>query len=290
MTFFEGRPVLVLGATGNQGGAVARRLTDDGIAVRAFARDAASSGAAALQRLGAEIIEGDLQDTDALERAAKGAYGVFCVLPFFTSHQQQETRIGMAVADAAKAAGVEHFVYSSAAGAHRSTGVPHLDSKWLVEQHIRYIDLPATVLRPVAFNNSLLPYRDPALRDGVLSDSRPGHSRVAQIAEEDFAAFVSLALREPDEWLDVNTDVASDIVSVAELAAVIGRVLDRPVRHEQIGWTYTRAAYGGEIARLMRWVDAVGTDLDIIAFRARFPWLTPLETWMRAHDWAGQAD
>jgi uncharacterized protein YbjT (DUF2867 family) len=283
------RPVLVFGATGNQGGAVARRLLADGYPVRAFARHADGPAAKSLATAGAELVVGDLADRAALERAVKGAHGVFCVLPFYLTKQAEETRIGQQVADVAKAAGVEHFVYSSAAGAPRNTGVPHIESKWLIEQHIRYIDLPFTILRPVAFNNSLWPYRAQAIKEGILADARPGSSRVPQVSEEDFAAFVSMALTDPGAWIDRALEVASDVVTVAELAGIFTRVLGRPVEHVQIPWTETRAAYGGEISRLMRWVDSVGSDVDMPALATAYPWLTPLETWLGQHGWSADA-
>ncbi len=277
------RPVLVLGATGNQGGAVARTLLADGHPVRAFVRDPGGAPGRALADAGAELVVGDLGDRAALLRGAGGVHGLFYVLPFFATEQARETELGRQVADVARTAGVEHFVYSSAAGAHRNTGVPHIESKWLVEQHVRYIDLPFTVLRPVAFNNSLAPHREPALRDGVLSDPRAGSSRVPEIAEDDFARFVSLALREPDTWIDRAVDVAGDVVTVSQMAEIFGRVLGRPVEHVRTGWTRTRATRGGEITRLVRWVEDVGSDVDVAAMTDAYPWLTPLERWLADH-------
>jgi uncharacterized protein YbjT (DUF2867 family) len=111
---------------------------------------------------------------------------------------------------------------------------------------------------------------------------------VPQLAEEDFARFVALAVHEPGDWIDRALDLASDVVTVNELAGILSRVLNRPVRHVRTPWTQLRADYGGEITRLTRWVDSVGSDVDMRAMATDFPWLTPLETWLTAHGWAAR--
>jgi uncharacterized protein YbjT (DUF2867 family) len=91
-----------------------------------------------------------------------GVHGVFSVqaLAYEPATLAAEVRQGKAVADAAKATGVKHLVYSSVGGAERHTGIDHLESKAEIERHILALDLPATVLRPVFFINNLLHYAD----------------------------------------------------------------------------------------------------------------------------------
>src|ERR687886_2667436 len=141
------RLILVTGATGKQGGAVARSLLDRGFRVRALTRDPQRPEAQALTEQGAEVVQGDMEDRSAIDRVLEGAYGVFSVQNFWETGYDREVRQGKTVAEAAKAAGVEHFVYSSVGSAHRQTGIPHFDSKWEVEEHIRQIGLPYTILR-----------------------------------------------------------------------------------------------------------------------------------------------
>ncbi len=98
------------------------------------------------------MVEGDLDDRPSLDRALEGVDGVFYVQQFREFGTEGEVRQGKALADAAKAAGVSHYlVYSSVGSAHRETGIPHFDSKWEVEEHSRGIELPYTVLRPTFF-------------------------------------------------------------------------------------------------------------------------------------------
>jgi uncharacterized protein YbjT (DUF2867 family) len=155
--------ILVTGATGNQGGAAAARLLAAGWRVRALTRDPASRAARALAGAGAEVTAGDLDDPGSLRAAADDAYGVFSVqhgaLGSPPVRFEDEVRRGRNVVDAAAAAGAEHLVHASVAGADRATGAAAFDSKREIEQYIRRSGMPATILRPVSFMDN---YADPA--------------------------------------------------------------------------------------------------------------------------------
>src|SRR5829696_177159 len=125
-----GRLIVVAGATGKQGGAVVRSLLDRGFQVRGLTRNPQKPEAQALADQGAEVVQGDMEDPSAMERALEGAYGIFSVQNFWETGYDREVQQGKTVADVAKAAGVEHFVYSSVGSAHRETGISHFDSKW----------------------------------------------------------------------------------------------------------------------------------------------------------------
>ena len=121
--------ILVSGAPGQQGGSVARSLLGRGFGVRALTRDPDKSEARELSDLGAEQVDGDLEDSSSIERVLDGVHGVFSVQQIMESGVEGEVRQGIQITDAAKAAGVEHYVYSSVGSAHRETGIPHFESK-----------------------------------------------------------------------------------------------------------------------------------------------------------------
>src|SRR5215208_7552092 len=145
--------IAVTGATGQQGGAIARKLLEDGWKVRALTRDQEKPAAQALASAGAELIAGDLDSRSELDAAFEGAYGVFSVQNFWLPNVgfEGEIRQGKNVADAAKAAGIGHLVFSSVGAAHRGMGQKHFESKWIIEQYIHSLELPYTILRPAAF-------------------------------------------------------------------------------------------------------------------------------------------
>src|SRR5688500_17425732 len=108
------RVVLVTGATGHQGGAVARHLLDDKtFRVRALTRNPNKAEARAVADRGAEVVAGDLDQLASLKPALDGVYAVFSVQNFWETGFQREIDQGVRLADAAQAAGVQHFVYSS---------------------------------------------------------------------------------------------------------------------------------------------------------------------------------
>src|SRR6266536_1274431 len=140
--------VLVLGATGNQGGAVARELLHRGWPVRALTRDPRSAKSQALAAAGAQLVAGDLEDPQSLDAALSGAYGIYSVQTFMGPDGiAGEERQGRAIAEAAARVKVEHFVYGSVGGAERNTSIPHFESKHRIgHPH----PLPRTGTRPAA--------------------------------------------------------------------------------------------------------------------------------------------
>ena len=129
-------PILVFGATGQQGGSVATALLKAGWQVRALVRDPASPKAARLAEAGAELVAGSFDDAGSIRSAMAGAYGVFSVQPssgqgaLYNVTDEDEVRYGTAVADVAVAAGVKHLVYASASGVgDQPIGLPHFDTK-----------------------------------------------------------------------------------------------------------------------------------------------------------------
>jgi len=128
------KTLLVTGATGRQGGAVIRHMLGQGWKLRALTRSPNSRAAQELTRQGVEVVQGDLEDPASLERATRGGHGVYSVQDFWSVGAKREVDQGKNLAEAAKKAGVEHFVYSSVGGAERNSGIDHWESKWEIEK------------------------------------------------------------------------------------------------------------------------------------------------------------
>ena len=282
------RLVLVTGATGKQGGAAARHLLERGFRVRAVTRDPTKPAARALAERGAEVVAGDLDDPGSIEPAIRDADGVFSVQNFWETGFEREVKQGIALADLAKAAGTRHFVYASVGSAHRKTGLPHFESKWQIEEHIRAIGLPHTVLRPVWFMENWAGFRDGIVNGTLalpLSPDRP----FQQIAVDDVGAFAAMVFERRDEWLGRAIDLAGDERSVREVAETFGRVIGRPVRYVQLPWDQYQQAAGEEYTKMFRWFENVGYDADVAALRQVAPQLTPFDQYLRSHAWEGAA-
>ncbi len=281
----EKRTILVAGATGNQGGAVASSLLEQGFKVRALTRNPQNSeGAQALAEQGAEVVQGDMEDRSAIDRVLEGAYGVFSVQNFWEAGYDREATQGKTLAEAAEAAGIQHFVYSSVGSSYRETGIPHFDSKWEVEKHLREIGLPYTILRPVFFMQNWEMMREQIL-EGTLPQPLDPDKPFQQVAVEDVGAFAALAFENPDEWLGREVDLAGDEQTMPEIAETFSRVTGKEIEYFQVPWDQFEEQMGEEYAVMYRWFNDVGYEADIAALRREYPELTTFERYLRGHGW-----
>jgi uncharacterized protein YbjT (DUF2867 family) len=272
--------ILVTGATGMQGGATARHLLADGWPVRALVRDPHNRAATELARGGAELVEGDMDDRDSLDAAVLGVHGVFSVQPAFVAPDfaENELQRGLNVADAAHAARVSHLVYASVASADRASGIPHWEVKWEIEQHIRALGTPATVLRPVMFMEY---HADRAY--GVYGETAhirtiPPDERVQLIAVSDIGAFAALAFADPRRFVGQAVELAGDELSLDQLLSAITRATGRDVA-AIAGRTPPNAStaeheFAAITASFRDW------HADIPALRRLHPALLDFDTWL----------
>jgi uncharacterized protein YbjT (DUF2867 family) len=263
--------ILVTGATGNQGGSVARHLLSQGkFKVRAMVRDENKPAARALKQLGAELAIADFNDRASIDRALQGVYGVFAVQDFRDDGVEVEIQQGKALVDAAKAANVRHFVYSSVGSAERNTGVPHFDSKFQIEEYIRSIGLPYTILRPVFFfynYNQMLPM----IKDGTLPQPLSPDTKVQQLSEEDYGKMVVETFDRPNDFANRAIEVASVEMTMPE------------VEYQQIPFEAFEQQAGAEMTMMYRWFEHVGYSADFDLLKREFPTLTDFESYLHAH-------
>jgi uncharacterized protein YbjT (DUF2867 family) len=280
------RIILVTGATGQQGGATARHLLAQGWRVRALTRDPNKPAAQALAQAGAEVVQGDNEDRASLDAALKGVYGVFAVQNFWGPDVgvAGEKRQGKLIADAAKAANVQHFVYTSVGGAERNSGIPHFESKWQIEQHIRSLGLPATILRPVAFMDNYNWSRGAILNGTFLSMGLHPDTIWQIIAVDDIGAFAALAFEQPEEYIGKAIEIAGDALTEPQVAATLSKVIGRPVQVASMPVDPSQPP-DPEMAKMVQWANDAGYQADIPALRKLYPPLKRLETWLRQTGW-----
>jgi uncharacterized protein YbjT (DUF2867 family) len=273
--------ILVTGATGQQGGAVARHLLNSGCTVRAMTRKPDSEAARSIGALGAEVVQGDLNDPASIERALAGAWGTFAVQNTWEAGVEGEEEQGRRFAEVARRAGIQHYVYASVGSAHRQTGIPHFDNKWRVEETIRGLGFPSyTVLRAVFFmENFLSPWFKPALDQGQLTLGIRPETRLQMIAVDDIGRFGLAAFERHDELNGEGIDIAGDERTMPETAEILGRALGRPVEFTPTPIEQVRAM-SADFAAMLEWFDAVGYDADIAGLERRFGLqLTRLPEW-----------
>jgi uncharacterized protein YbjT (DUF2867 family) len=275
----------VTGATGNQGGAIARHLLQRGkFKVRAMVRDQNKPAAQALQQAGAELVQADFNDRASLDRALQGIYGVFSIQDF-RDGVETEIRQGSAIADAAKAVGIQHFVYSSVGSAERNTGIPHFESKFQVEEYIRSISLPYTIMRPVFFFYNYNGMQS-MVEKGTLFQPLSPDTKLQQLSEEDYGAMVAEAFERPADFMKCEIEAASVDMTMTEIAAAFSRVLGNPVNYQQISFEAFEQQAGEEVTIMFRWFENVGYRANLAQLKHDFPAPTDFESYLRDRGWA----
>jgi len=274
--------IAVTGATGRQGGAVARALLREGCPVRAMTREPAGAKARALAAAGADVVGADMDDPASLARAFDGAEGVYSVQNFMTAGLDGEVRQGRNVGDAARRAGVRLLVYGSAAPGLRGTGVGMWESKLDVEDHLHELQLPLTVLRPAAFME-VMTDRDfyPAAGVWHVWPKLAGWEfRAPWLACHDLGVIAAKAFADPDAYVGHVLPLVAEYRSLADCRATYATVTGRsPRRFPMPLWLFRR--FAADTARMWEWLRDHTLELDPELTRSIHPGAMTVETWLR---------
>jgi uncharacterized protein YbjT (DUF2867 family) len=272
--------VLVTGATGNQGGAVAEHLLRRGHHVRALVRQGRSRRAQQLGALGAELVEGDYDSPESVVAAATGMQGMFALGTPFEAGVEAEVRQGAALIYAAKRADLRHFVYSSVASADHRTGIPHFESKHRIEERLRQSGLSYTIVGPTNFRENFLGAIDDLARTGVFSMPLAPEKKLQSICRDDLGAFVSHVLEVGEPMFGRRIDIASDEKTGPEMALAFERAIGRPIRYVASGVEEVLSSED-DMSRMWAWFNRIGYSADIAGLRREFPDVP----WKSFDDW-----
>jgi len=245
----------VVGATGAQGGGLARAVLSDksgGFTVRALTRDVRSDKAKELAKLGAEVVAADVDDVESLKRAFKGAYGAFCVT-FFWAHFSPEKEFAEAgaMANAAKHAGIQHVIWSTLEDTRKwiplgdsrmptlmgKYKVPHFDSKGEADRVFTELGLPTTFLLTSFYWDNMIhfgmgPKKGP---DGNLAITLPmGDKKLPGIAAEDIGKCAYGIFKKGREFIGKTVGIAGEHLTGAQMAAALTKALGQEVRYNSV--------------------------------------------------------
>lgn len=277
--------ILVTGATGTQGGATARRLADRGWHVRAVVRDPSAAAARALDRIGVDIVSGDLDRPETLPAAMKDVHGLFLVPPASFGpqgwNQEEELRRGRAAIDAAATAGVRHIVFTGMAsiGTDAEWGAT---AKQQIERHLVNSGVPWTVLRPARFMENYLARDLPldGLVGGVHRHLFVPDAPLQMIAADDIGIFAEMAFARPQQLTGIALEIAGDDPTPEQAVEQISRATGRTYRYERITEEEAKA-FGHEIHATWR-MHAAGVSwrADLASLRTLHPELMRLTEWL----------
>ena len=252
----EKKIVAIVGATGAQGGGLARAILSDpsgGFSVRALTRRPESEPARVLARLGADVRVADLDRLETVKRAFDGAHAVYCVTNFW-EHRSPERELAQAgaMAQAAACVGNEHVIWSTLEDTRRWVPldsdrmptlmvhykVPHFDAKGEANEQFTRRNVPATFLLTSFYWDNFInfpgmgPRRD---RSGVLTLTMPmGDKRLPSIAAEDIGRCAYGILRAGPAYVGQTVGIAGEHLTGAEIASTLSRSLSEPVRYADI--------------------------------------------------------
>lgn len=279
--------VLVVGSTGKQGGAVADHLLSKEYGefdVHALTRSPDSERAQALADRGATVVNGDLQDKDSYRKTVEAVDAVYCMTHFAAGYHG-EVEQGTNMTEVAADAGIEQFVFSSVGGAERNTGVPHFESKWEVEQRIRDLDLPATIIRPVFFMQNFEMQRE-TIANGTVAFPLTEGSLVQMIDVTDIGAFAAAALADPDRYIGETVELAGDERTLEAAAEAFSAALANDVEAQHVPIDAAREQMGEDQALMFEWINEYGYEADIDDLERDYQIeLTDFETYVYENDW-----
>jgi len=288
------KTILVIGATGAQGGSVARHLLARGnFAVRAFTRNPDSPAAQALRERGAEIAAGDLTDRSSLRAALRGCYGTFGVTNYW-EHFEREPEHGRNLINAVAGSEVEHFVFSSLPSAKmRSNGelhVPHFDQKHQLENYARMLGIASTFVHVAFYFDNFLTFFPPRNHgDGKYRFGFPqGDVPLAAVAVEDMGGVVTEIFDRPAEFIGRTVGIVGDDRPAASYAAALSDAVGHPVHYDPIprevfaAFPFPGAADLADMFEFnRRYIPSRLEDLE--ESRALYPGMQTFEQWAAAN-------
>ncbi|KAI8518438.1 NmrA-like domain-containing protein 1 [Branchiostoma belcheri] len=223
--------ITVFGATGSQGGSVASALLEDqDFKVRAVTRNASSDKAKALQEKGAEVVVASLDDPSTLEPALQGAHGVFVVTNFWEHmDKERELKQGKAIADAARAAGVLHVVFSGLENVQKIAGFPcpHFDAKGQIEEYMTSLELPVTFVRYSFYYENYTSLMKPQKQeDGTYVLGVPMEGAAMDgVSAGDMGPAVREIFKNWAEWVRRSVGFSGDKLTIQQYADILSKHL-----------------------------------------------------------------
>lgn len=273
---WKNKKILVTGAIDQQGGAAVPHLLAYGHRVRVLTNDPEKAksmrdpNVQGIQDPDLQVIHGDSGKREDLDKNLDGVDGVF-LLSRSGDGPKKEVAHGITMIDACAEKKISQVVYSSVCCANRKTGVPHLDGKHEIEEHLKKSGLSYTILRPVWFMEHFSsPWYRPSIEKGVLSTPLRPDRPLQMVSIDDIGRIVAEVFTKPTKFAEREIDIAGDQLTMQEIVADISRVLAHPVRYEQIPEDSTEEAVGHDWAPMFRWLNEHGYDADLWLVRKQF--------------------
>jgi uncharacterized protein YbjT (DUF2867 family) len=303
--------IAVVGSTGAQGGGLVRAILADrsgGFAVRAITRKSNGDKAAELRKLGAEVVEADLDDEASLAKAFAGAHGAYCVTNYW-EHFTPAKEVAQAcnLARAAKTAKLEHVIWSTLEDTRQRVPlsdprmptlmekykVPHFDAKGEADAEFAEAGVPTTCLLTSFYWENFIhfgmgPKRGP---DGKLTLTLPmGRAKLSGIAVEDIGNCAYGIFKQGRQWIGKRVGIAGDHVSGAQMAADMSKAFEEEVVYDAIGpEAYRGLGFPGadDLGNMFQYYTEFAKEFaearSLETTRSLNPWVLDFEGWLASY-------
>lgn len=288
----EATSVLVTGATGNQGGAVAKHLLSrqENFEVYGLTRDPESQAAQALSGRGATMVQGDLDDPDSYRQHVASVDAVFGVSNFWVYGYDRQVQHMRDLADVAAREGVNHFVFSGVGSHDQNTGIPHFDSCQEIDDHLQTLDLPTTVVKPVFFFHNFEMFVEDIL-GGTLAQPLEEGTSLQMVDVDDVGRVAAVAFANRDAFAGERYDLAGDEKTLSEMAETFSTVTGVDIEPLHLSIQDARENFGEEAAVMYEWFNEEGYSADIGALEETFGVeFQDLKGYLREHDWEEKSE
>ena len=301
--------IAVVGSTGSQGGGLVRAIQSDSsgeFTARALTRDVGSDKAKELAKLGAEVVQADVDDVESLKRAFAGAYGVYCVT-FYWAHMspEREKAQAKAMADACRHAGAQHVIWSTLEDTREHIPlddprmptlmdrykVPHFDAKGEADAYFQ--GLPVTFSYASFYWENFIyfgmgPKKGP---DGVLALNLPmADKKMTGIAADDIGRCALGAFKRGNEFVGKRIGLAGDALTGAQMASAMGKALGQPVKYNAVPFDVFRGLgfpgaedMGNMFQFYAEFEPVLLASRDVSLSRSLNPQLQSFDRWLAAN-------
>jgi uncharacterized protein YbjT (DUF2867 family) len=288
--------VLLIGVTGGTGYPVVQGVLDQGITdLRILTRkiDLNRPSLAQLSHAGLELVEANLDDATSLTDAFAGVQQVYCHATAGDSAKPDPREVSRAreLAQAAKASGIRHFVYNSAGGADRHSGIGHIEQKYQVEQILNQAGLPTTMLRACLFMEEFWKrYTRPSVLKGSFSFAVQPNKPLHLITTRDMGRVAAYVMKHPERYIGQAIELAGDVLTPQQMADVFSKVQGKPVIYKEVPPWIFLLLFRKSLFDLIQWYRNQGYQADVPYLRNQeFPGLlTTFQEFLEESHWADE--
>jgi uncharacterized protein YbjT (DUF2867 family) len=285
--------VLLIGVTGGTGANVVKGFLEQGVNnLRAITRkiDLSRPSLLKMSNAGVELVEANLDDEDSLSPAFADISAVYCHATTADAAKPDPREVERAkrVAQVAKQANIKHFVYNSAGGADRKSGISHIEQKYKVEQVLKEAGLPTTMLRACLFMEEFWKqYTRPSILKGVFPFSIQPDKRIHLVTTKDMGRVAAYVIKNPSKYIGQEIELAGDVLTPKQMASEFSKVQGMTIVHKEVAPWIFLLLLRKDLFNLIQWYRHQGYQADVQRLRAEFPGLlTTFGEFLEETNWA----